>query len=307
MSKKKKVRDFSSGFYDWKGNYKKILERESQKKKSSIKDEIFRETKQWKSNNANCDIMVDKSLLARIKERKASSEVELQDILDLCKAFQQIVQEQESIRKELKKAYINYENRYKEFFYPKGIDGICVKGRLYADVSSFIHSTWENTPDWEVWLRIKDEEIEFGQGRTQEENDFHNGSLTYINPYIEITSTKLDFWDILFGNIDIETIFYGQREGYGEDPIVINQNYENDEAIFFFGELLAIPSIALADLLEKNINNVERDEDIYDKNYWNSDFKDRSKNNKDILKSELGITAEDFKEYLKKWKKENST
>lgn len=195
--------------------------------------------------------MVDKSLLARIKERDAYSVVELQDILNICEAFQQIIQEQENVRKELKEAFINYKNRYKEHFYPEGIDGICLKGRLYANVSSFIHSTWENTPDWEVWLRIKEEEIEFGQGRTQEEINFHNESLTDINPYIEITSTKSDFWDLLFGNIDVENIFYGQREAYGEDPIVINQNYENDEAIFFFDEVIAIPSIALEDLLEE--------------------------------------------------------
>lgn len=190
--------------------------------------------------------MVDKSLLARIKERNIYSAVELQDILDLCEVFQQIIQEQERIRKELKEAYINYKNRYESYWYPEGIDGICVKGRLYANVSSFIHSTWEKTPDWEVWLRIKDEEIEFGQGRTQEENNFHKGSAG--NPYIEITSTKSDFLDILLGDIELRYL-----NDHGED-IVINQNYtENDEAIFFFDELLIIPAIALDDLLENKI------------------------------------------------------
>ncbi|GAJ07090.1 unnamed protein product, partial [marine sediment metagenome] len=66
--------------------------------------------------------MVDKSLLARIKERNIYSAVELQDILDLCEVFQQIIQEQERIKKELKEAYINYKNRYESYWYPEGIE-----------------------------------------------------------------------------------------------------------------------------------------------------------------------------------------
>jgi len=194
--------------------------------------------------------MVDKYLLVRIREINIDSTVEIQDILDIFEIFQQIIQEQEEIKKELKEAYINYENRYKDNFYPEGIDGICLKGRLYAKVSSFIHSTWENPPDWEVWLRIKKEGIEFGQGKPNEGKNVQDKA--YHDPEIELTSTKLDFLDILLGNIEIENIFYNPnvREDYNEDPIIINQNYENDEVLFFFAELLIIPQLALDDLLE---------------------------------------------------------